>query len=67
MINRTCDGCGADLNDSHGYPRYYLSVSVHKVPNKSNIEYSVWMQPPYDVAGDYCDVTCLLRKLEGDD
>lgn len=56
---RVCDSCGKDLTDSGPMPTYYLSIGSPKMPNRSNMEYAVHIEPWFRGSVDVCNPTCL--------
>ena len=60
MISISCDGCGCDLTDSAGYPRYRLKLSIESIPNLStNYECDVHVLPMLKGTKHYCSIECL--------
>ncbi len=56
-----CDYCNTDITSTYRMPAYRLKLSVERLPNISDLEYSLRVLPPIDRDYYFCEEACLIN------
>lgn len=59
-----CDYCKFDLTYTTNCVDYYLTLSLCKKTNNTNISTLMHIEPPINGDMHFCDVRCLKRHFE---